>query len=145
MIKLSTTFAAAGLALMLGTASGSASVLITIEQDGFGSGPIKVISEAGQKWTKILDGDLTLPVKIGISNGWFVTYHIKQASGTLIAYGGKSTREWWQETLRCDQAHGGIEHRQCLQRPPEFRRWHFPKTDLLARRRARAGGPLRHE
>ena len=89
MIKLSTKFAAAGLALMLGTASASASVAVTIEQDGFGSGPIKVISEDGQKWTKILDGDLTLPVKIylGISSGSFVWYRVLQPMGAIYQSG----------------------------------------------------------
>ena len=113
MTKLTTKLALAGLTLMLGSASATAKVLITLEQDGFGSGPIKVVSEDGKRWSKILDGDLTLPVKIylGISKGWFVTYGIYQP-GTKIATGGKSTREWWQEsrTVTGSTQHlGGIE------------------------------------
>ena len=87
---------------MLGTASASASVAVTIEQDGFGSGPIKVISEDGQKWTKILDGDLTLPVKIylGISSGSFVWYRILQPMGSIYQSG--EFLNGWGETSKAE-------------------------------------------
>jgi len=102
MIKLSTKFAAAGLALMLGTASASANVLVTIEQNGFGFGPIKVVSEDGKKWSKILDGDLTLPVKIylGISSGGMVSYKVKQPMATILETGELiHRRESWQDNI----------------------------------------------
>jgi len=100
MRQLSKKLALAGLTLMLGTATASANVLVTIEQDGLGSGPIKVISEDGKKWTKILDGDLTLPVKIylGISKGYALTYHIRQPMATIFA-GGELAREYLQENV----------------------------------------------
>jgi hypothetical protein len=81
--------ALAASALMLGIAGANANVLVTIEQDGFGSGPIKVVSEDGKKWTKILDGDLTMPVKIylGISSGYLTSYQIKQATTTIFQGG----------------------------------------------------------
>ena len=63
MKRLLAKLALAASALMLGIAGANANVLVTIEQNGFGSGPIKVVSEDGKKWTKILDGDLTMPVK----------------------------------------------------------------------------------
>jgi hypothetical protein len=55
-------------------------------QNGFGSGPIKVMSEDGKKWTKILGGDLTLPVKIylGITSGYLTSYEIKQVATTIL-------------------------------------------------------------
>jgi hypothetical protein len=86
-------------ALMLASAGADANVGVTIEQDGFGSGPIKVISEDGKKWTKILDGDLTLPVKIflGITDGYLTSYQIKQA-GTAIYTDSEEIRNAWQES-----------------------------------------------
>jgi hypothetical protein len=86
MKRLLAKLALAASALMLGIAGANASVLVTIEQDGFGSGPIKVVSEDGKKWTKILDGDLSLPVKIylGISSGYLTSYQIKQATSTIL-------------------------------------------------------------
>jgi hypothetical protein len=81
MTRLLAKLAFAVTALMLASAGADANVGVTIEQDGFGSGPIKVVSEDGKKWTKILDGDLTLPVKIflGITDGYLTSYQIKQA------------------------------------------------------------------
>ena len=89
MKRLWAKLALAASALMLGIAGANANVLVTIEQDGFGSGPIKVVSEDGKKWTKILDGDLTMPVKIylGISSGYLTSYEIKQAATTIFQGG----------------------------------------------------------
>ena len=89
MKRLLARLALAASALMLGIAGANANVLVTIEQDGFGSGPIKVVSEDGKKWTKILDGDLTMPVKIylGISSGYLTSYEIKQAATTIFQGG----------------------------------------------------------
>jgi hypothetical protein len=74
-------------------------VLVEIEQDGFGSGPIKVVSEDGKKWTKILDGDLTLPVRIrlGITSGYTAAYEIKQGA-TSLAFRIVSGSGWSGET-----------------------------------------------
>lgn len=100
MARLLARLVLAASALILGAAGANANVLVTIEQNGFGSGPIKVVSEDGKKWTKILDGDLTLPVSIylGITEGAFDAYEIKQA-GTRILYDGEESRNAWQENL----------------------------------------------
>ena len=45
MKRLLARLALAASALMIGTTGANANVLVTIEQDGFGSGPIKVVSE----------------------------------------------------------------------------------------------------
>ena len=102
MKRLLARLALAASALLLGSAGANANVLVTIEQDGFGSGPIKVVSEDGKKWSKILDGDLTMPVKIylGITSGSLTSYEVKQVATTIFQGG-----EWepghngWQENL----------------------------------------------
>ena len=90
MKRLLARLALAASALMIGTIGANANVLVTIEQDGVGSGPIKVVSEDGKKWTKILDGDLTMPVSIylGITSGYLTSYEIKQVA-TIIVQGGE--------------------------------------------------------
>jgi hypothetical protein len=102
MTRLLARLALAAPALMLGLAGANANVLVTIEQNGFGSGPIKVISEDGKKWTKILDGEMTMPVSIylGISSGYLTSYKVKQIATTIY-----QTGEWidgpisYQDTL----------------------------------------------
>ena len=63
-------------------------VLVTIEQNGFGFGPIKVVSEDGKKWSKILDGDLTLPSRsISHQQRRMVSYKVKQPMATILETG----------------------------------------------------------
>lgn len=83
-----TILAAAG--LLVATATANAAVNVSIEQNGFGSGPIEVISENGTSWTKILPADLTLPVKVamGITSGELRSYEIRQG-GETIHYAGE--------------------------------------------------------
>src|SRR6476646_10554156 len=90
MKRLLARLAIAARALVLGSAGANANVLVTIEQNGLGAGPIKVVSEDGKKWTKILDGDLTMPVSIylGITSGYLTSYEIKQVA-TIIVQGGE--------------------------------------------------------
>lgn len=102
MKRLLAKLAIGATALVMGSAGANASVLVTIEQNGFGSGPIRVVSEDGKTWTKILDDDLTLPVSIylGITKGGLVSYVIKQGSQQLTP-----GAEWvdspnpWQENI----------------------------------------------
>src|SRR6476646_1322279 len=89
MKRLFAKMVLAASALLLGSAGAGANVFVTIEQDGFGSGPIKVVSEDGKKWIKILDGDLTLPVKIylGITSGSLASYKVNQVAATILQGG----------------------------------------------------------
>jgi hypothetical protein len=98
MKRLLESLALAILAVLLGSPGANANVLVTIEQDGFGSGPIKVVSEDGKEWTKILESDLKLPIKIflGITSGYLTTYQVKQAA-TVIYNDGEEIRNPWQE------------------------------------------------
>jgi hypothetical protein len=101
MKRLLARLALAVPALMLGLAGANANVLVTIEQDGFGSGPIKVISEDGKKWSKILDGDLTLPIKIylGITSGAAHGYAIKQVATTIETGEFDQSVNAWQKNF----------------------------------------------
>jgi hypothetical protein len=99
MKRLLAKLSLAATVLVLGSAGATANVLVTIEQNGFGSGPIRVVSEDGKTWTKILDDDLTLPVSIhlGITSGYTAAYEIKQVA-TSLAYRIASGSGWSGET-----------------------------------------------
>jgi hypothetical protein len=88
--------------LALGTTGASAGVMVKIQNVGFGSGPIRVISENGTSWTKILESDLTLPVQInlGISSGTPKKWTIKQL-GTTIA----ESAHYWNPPLHIEETH----------------------------------------
>jgi hypothetical protein len=73
-------------ALLLAPVAATAAHMEKIVNIGFGDGPIRVISENGTSWTKIVESNLTLPVQIdlGIDSGGVKSWQIKQG-GTNIA------------------------------------------------------------
>ncbi len=84
--------------LMLGPlsfAAHAAGANAQISGNGFGRSVIKVISENGTSWTKIVKGDMVLPVKIKIGMSGFEVRHYKvrqlaQPEGEYIGIGGRS-------------------------------------------------------
>ena len=146
---------ASGSRLMLGTASASASVAITIEQDGFGSGPIKVALR-GQ--TEMDEDPRRGPhasgkIYLGISSGSLVWYRILQPMGSIYQ-SGEFLNGWGGDghsgTYIGSTKHmGGIESDRpssnACNAQSELRRQHRPEAHLLACRRARAGRPFRDD
>jgi hypothetical protein len=102
MTRFLAKLAFAASALMLGSASANASVMVQIKQNGFGSGPIRVISENGTSWTKIVDSDLILPVQInlGISSGELLSWQIKQGTALI-----GQTAHYWNPPPHVQETH----------------------------------------
>jgi hypothetical protein len=90
MLKTLAKTALAAASILVGAGTANASVNVTIQSNGFGTGPIEVVSENGTSWTKVLPSDMTLPVylEMGITSGELGSYSIRQ-NGTSIGYWGE--------------------------------------------------------